>query len=62
MEGGAAATVLRWWRCYQMDEDIRLVNALDNNNSDDVMQLNIVTGQTQLVSGYMDMEHSYCVR
>ena len=45
-----------------MDEDIRLVNALDNNNSDDVMQLNIVTGQTQLVSGYMDMEHSYCVR
>jgi len=44
-----------------MAEDLWLVNALDNNNSDDVMQLNIVTGQTQLESGYMDMEHS-CVR
>jgi len=28
---GAAATALRWWCCYQMAEDIRLVNALDNN-------------------------------
>jgi len=45
-----------------MAEDLWLVNALDNNNSDDVMQLNIVTGQTQPESGYVDIEHSYCVR
>jgi len=28
-----SATALSWWRCYQMAENIRLVNALDNNNN-----------------------------
>jgi len=29
---GAAAIALSWWHCYRMAEDIRLINALDNNN------------------------------
>jgi len=32
-EGWAAAIALSWWRCRWTVEDIRLINALDNNNS-----------------------------
>ena len=62
---GAAAIALSWWRCYWMAEDIRLINALDNNDNHECcfpcFMCTAVTGSTAR-DGHNppDISHRYC--